>query len=174
MALSDVRWILNKMFALMLKKEKKTLQKWHGMGYWSVDFAQRVFFFFEVLPYDVWHCWWFKSVLLPKSQNSDRMQLAKCTWSHSATQCLLVFFLVLYFQVKAGDSGSCWGCSTSPDVQVCQERKLSAVKMSTSTTQQIHLCAIHSSSHALPGSRKRNCNVILVHQVLIVVVCRLL
>lgn len=131
-------------------------------------------FFFEVLPSDVWHCWWFKSVLLPKSQHSDWMQLAKCAWSHSAAQCLLVFFLVLCFQVKAGDSGSRWGCSTSPDVQVCQERKLSAVKMSTSATRQIHLRAIHSSSHALPGRRKRNCNVILVHQVLIVVVCKLL
>lgn len=61
---------------------------------------------------------------------------------------------------------------TAAGPKVCQERKLSTVKIGTNSTRQIQLHAIHSSLRALPERRKMNCNVIFLYQVLIVVICR--
>lgn len=83
---------------------------------------------FKVLPAKVRHGWWFKSVLLPKSQHGDRVQLAKYAWFHFNGPCIPVFLAVLCFQVKVG-------IQTPGEVaaapQVCRERKRSALKIGT-------------------------------------------
>lgn len=71
---------------------------------------------FKALAAKVQHTWWFKSVLLPKSQHSDWAQLAKYTRFHFNVPCILVFSVVLCFQVKAGDSDAWRESSSSPGV----------------------------------------------------------
>lgn len=53
-----------------VKKEKKTLQKWHRTGYWSVDFTPEGIL--KVLP--VLHCC-LKAYLLPKAS-----AVTECSW----------------------------------------------------------------------------------------------
>jgi len=61
---------------------------------------------------------------------------------------------------------------TAAGPQVCQERELPMVKIGINSTRPNQLHGVPSSLHALPESRKKNCNVIFLYQVIILVVFR--
>lgn len=100
-----------------------------GVNYWSADFTEEV------------------SVMFCQQKSNkvvDHLEVCCYPEANTETECSVLnvltfillcnvstaFFRMLCFQVKAGNSDSCWDCSKSPDVKMCQERKWSSVPTS--------------------------------------------